>query len=59
MKHNLGEVIDGVVALIDNPDIDIDELIKYIPAPDFPTKALLLGRAAQDKHTKLVVAQSS
>ena len=43
--HNLGEVIDGVVALIDNPDIDIDELIKYIPAPDFPTKALLLGRA--------------
>ena len=43
--HNLGEVIDGVVALIKNPDIDIDELIKYIPAPDFPTKALLLGRS--------------
>lgn len=43
--HNLGEVIDGVVALIENPDIDIEELIKYIPAPDFPTKGLLLGRA--------------
>ena len=42
--HNLGEVIDGVIALIDNPAIDIDELIKYIPAPDFPTRGLLLGR---------------
>jgi len=43
--HNLGEVIDGVLALIDNPDIDIDELIKIIPAPDYPTKALIMGRA--------------
>lgn len=43
--HNLGEVIDGVVALIDNPNIDIDELVKIIPAPDFPTKALLLNRS--------------
>jgi len=42
--HNLGEVIDGVVALIDNPNIEIDDLIKYIPAPDFPTRGLLLGR---------------
>ena len=42
--HNLGEVIDGVVALIDNPQIDIDDLIKIIPAPDFPTKAIMLGR---------------
>jgi DNA gyrase subunit A len=42
--HNLGEVVDGVVALIDNPNIEIDELIKYIPAPDFPTRGLLLGR---------------
>ena len=41
--HNLGEVIDAVVAMLDNPDIDIDELMQYIPAPDFPTKALLLG----------------
>ena len=43
--HNLGEVIDGVLALIDNPDIEIDELIKLIPAPDYPTKALIMGRA--------------
>lgn len=41
--HNLSEVIDGTIALMDNPDITIDELMKYIPAPDFPTKALILG----------------
>ena len=44
--HNLGEVIDGTIALIDNPDIDIEELIKIIPAPDYPTKGLIMGRAA-------------
>ena len=44
--HNLGEVIDGTVALLDNPDITVDELIEYIPAPDYPTGALILGRAA-------------
>ena len=43
--HNLGEVIDGVIAQIDNPDIDIDELITYITAPDFPTGALIMGRS--------------
>ena len=43
--HNLGEVIDGVIALIDNPSIDIEDLVKYIPAPDFPTKGILLGRS--------------
>ena len=42
--HNLVEVINGVQALIDNPNIDIDELLKYIPAPDFPTKGLILDR---------------
>lgn len=42
--HNLGEVIDGVLALIDNPDIEIDDLIKIIPAPDYPTKGLIMGR---------------
>ena len=41
--HNLCEVVNGVIALIDNPDITIDELMKYIPAPDFPTKAIVLG----------------
>lgn len=44
--HNLGEVISGVQALIDNPDIDIDELIRIIPAPDFPTGGIIMGRAA-------------
>ncbi len=44
--HNLGEVIDGVVALIDNPEITIDELMQVIPAPDFPTGGLVLGLGA-------------
>ena len=42
--HNLGEVIDGVIAMIDNPEIDVDGLMQYIPAPDFPTGALIMGR---------------
>lgn len=42
--HNLGETIDGVFALIDNPEITIDELMQYIPGPDFPTGGLILGR---------------
>ncbi len=41
--HNLREVIDGCCAYIDNPDIDIDRLMKYIPAPDFPTGAYIYG----------------
>ena len=44
--HNLKEVISGVQALIDNPDIDIDELIKIIPAPDYPTGGIIMGRTA-------------
>ena len=44
--HNLGEVIDGIFALIDNPDIDVDELLNYIPAPDFPTGGVIVGRNA-------------
>lgn len=43
--HNLGEVIDGTIALIDNPEITVDELMQYIPAPDYPTGGLVLGRA--------------
>ena len=42
--HNLSEVADGICALIDNPDIEIDELINYIKGPDFPTAGLILGR---------------
>ena len=47
--HNLGECIDGVVALIDNPDIEVDELMEYITAPDFPTGALIMGRSGIKK----------
>ena len=43
--HNLGEVIDGCVAYIDNPDIDVDGLMKYIKGPDFPTGATILGNS--------------
>ncbi|HEY8436185.1 MAG TPA: DNA gyrase subunit A [Haloplasmataceae bacterium] len=43
--HNLGEVIDGLLALAQNPDISITELMDYIPAPDFPTGALILGKS--------------
>ncbi|MDX5365262.1 MAG: DNA gyrase subunit A, partial [Alphaproteobacteria bacterium] len=42
--HNLGEVIDACIALIDNPAITIDELIEHVPAPDFPTGGVMLGR---------------
>ena len=43
--HNLGEVIDGCVAYIDNPDIDTDGLMEYIKGPDFPTGATILGNS--------------
>jgi DNA gyrase subunit A len=43
--HNLGEIIDGTIAMIDNPAITLDELMEYIPGPDFPTGALVLGKA--------------
>ncbi|MES2204066.1 MAG: DNA gyrase subunit A [Pseudomonadota bacterium] len=43
--HNLAEVVSGVIALIDNAELTIDELIQYIPGPDFPTAAIINGRA--------------
>ena len=43
--HNLSEVIDGAIAMIDNPEITVDELMEYIPAPDFPTGGLIMGRS--------------
>src|ERR1700719_2049344 len=42
--HNLGEVVDACIALIDNPALTIDELINIIPGPDFPTGGIILGR---------------
>lgn len=41
--HNLGEVVDATIALIDNPDIDILDLIRYLPGPDFPTGGIIMG----------------
>ncbi|WP_280959987.1 DNA gyrase subunit A [Aureimonas flava] len=43
--HNLGELIDGCIALIDNPGLQLPELMEIIPGPDFPTGAIVLGRA--------------
>src|SRR2546430_5590512 len=43
--HNLGEVIDASIAHLDNPEISIDELAQIVPGPDFPTGAMILGRA--------------
>ena len=43
--HNLTEVLDGVVAQIDNPDITVEELMEYIKGPDFPTKASIMGKS--------------
>jgi len=42
--HNLTEVLDGVVAKIDNPDITLDEIMEYIKGPDFPTSAYIMGK---------------
>ena len=47
--HNLAEVIDGTIALIDNPEITVDELMEYIPAPDFPTGGIIMGRSGIKK----------
>ena len=47
--HNLGEVIDATLALIENPDLTVAELMEFIPAPDFPTGALILGRSGARK----------
>jgi DNA gyrase subunit A len=43
--HNLGEVIDATCAYIDNPDITVDEMLEFLPAPDFPTGGVILGYA--------------
>src|SRR3546814_11889165 len=43
--HNLGEVVDACLAMLDNPGITIDELMAHVPGPDFPTGGLILGRS--------------
>ncbi|QDY69005.1 DNA gyrase subunit A [Qingshengfaniella alkalisoli] len=47
--HNLGEVIDATQALIENPDLDSEQLMDYIPGPDFPTGGVILGRSGARK----------
>ncbi len=47
--HNLGEVIDACLGLIENPDLTSEDLIEYIPGPDFPTGGILLGRSGASK----------
>ena len=47
--HNLGEVIDGCVAVINNPDIELDELMQIVKGPDFPTGAIILGNSGIKK----------
>ncbi len=47
--HNLGEVIDGTLALIENPDLSMEALMEIIPAPDFPTGGIILGRSGARK----------
>ncbi len=47
--HNLGEVIDATLALIDDPDLTSEDLIQYVPAPDFPTGGQIMGRSGARK----------
>ena len=47
--HNLAEVIDGTIAMIDNPEITVEELMEVIPAPDFPTGGIIMGRSGIKK----------
>ena len=42
--HNLGETVDALVAMIDKPDITVDELMQYLPGPDFPTGGIIMGK---------------
>ncbi len=50
--HNLGECIDGVVAYIDNPRITLNEMLKYIPAPDFPTGGYIIANELNEAYKK-------
>jgi DNA gyrase subunit A len=47
--HNLGEVCEATLALIENPDLSTEDLIKYVPGPDFPTGGIMLGRSGARK----------
>ncbi len=50
--HNLGEVVDGITFLIDNPDVEVKDLMRYVKGPDFPTGGIICGRAGiKDAYT--------
>src|SRR5207247_10754927 len=53
--HNLGEVCDALVALIEHPELTVDELMQYIPGPDFPTAGFICGQGSPEdrKSTRL------
>ena len=55
--HNLGEVVDACLALIDNPDISLDEILDFVPGPDFPTGGEIVGRSAP--RTALMTGRGS
>ena len=57
--HNLGEVVDACVALIDDPALSIDDLIEIVPGPDFPTGGIILGRPASAPPITSAAARSS
>ncbi|MEM9580891.1 MAG: DNA gyrase subunit A, partial [Pseudomonadota bacterium] len=55
--HNLGEVVDATLALIDDPDLSSEQLIDYVPGPDFPTGGIMLGRSgARKAYLEVAVA---
>lgn len=55
--HNMGEVLDGVCAMVDNPDIDLDGLMQYIKGPDFPTGGIIMAAAAFAPRTAPAAAE--
>ena len=55
--HNLAEIIDGTVYLIDHPNASLEKLMEYIPGPDFPTGGILQGKAEIKKPTKPAVVK--
>lgn len=51
--HNLGEVIDGVIAYMKNPDITTEEIMEYIPGPDFPTGGIVINKDELGFHLRI------
>ena len=50
--HNLGEVVDAIIMMIDNPEVTTGELMNIIKGPDFPTGGIIMGRGGMKKLTK-------